>query len=845
MERTANLHLGKPTRGTPWLQPFNDNSDTIDAAVTAVDDRISDVLANITDSPEVYYETGTFNGPTGTVIALPKSVSAITEYGVTVVPTARTDSIGDIYVDRGLSSVTVKCSASNTTDTFLAVIWYKGELNAYGNSQYREWFVSPDDAITDHGDSSVEGSLAWVCATMVGLDVSSDVRLPGGHTYQLLRNLTIPSQVRLKPDFTAIVKTTQIVGGGGSDWTLYSGSIYSSTTTYNEPATLYEDGVALTKVATIGDIDAAGKWAWDGSLHVWTTGGVDPDTLGAVSLVIGFSLTVEGTLSVGAYDRWLDASPGNLFLTLNASQKVPPDWWGTDGLAIQCAADAVKYITLAGANGSLSGGLLVFRPGGVYSSDRSLFFGGTLSECVRFINGHGALIQSTVNGEPAIDYTGAFKGHWSDLNLNCLEVDTPNVGILLARNSTGLSAGNHLFEKVNVSGYVDYSLVYNYASEASTWVECIFNLTSGQSTAILTRSNSRSITSPGTAITTGNKSSTNPRFIRCSFWNNTAAAATADDSCLEIDSFRDGLLENCSFSLHDSYQDKPAIRVLNNGSWTPDNWSIKKCRIDTIVAVGIQFECPIVYHWTVAENHWGSVTNGPSNSRYQIKNTVATVFYHCFFAASNIDLSVSGSHLRDGCTIDASLRIQTESEVTLTGDLEGTVILRDDSVFTYDATLSTAKVEIPSAGISYRHNPLVDMDSHSTSGAGSQDLTAILIGNTKTQTGSTLVVSVAGTIVGTAGTKTIAISIAAVTWTIVDIAADVEGDYTGELRLKILNDASDVRGKASGGVSGYPSYDWRASSTIDFSVGRNVIVVANPESASDIITNEFFELRIE
>lgn len=110
--------------------------------------------------------------------------------------------------------------------------------------------------------------------------------------YTLTANLTIPAGVEYAPLLGAIVTPHYSIAGGGSNWTVHSGSVYVSTANYNEIEFLRESGTALTEVAGAADIDAAGKWAWEGNkIYVRTTGSVDPDTLGAGLLVAGHILT--------------------------------------------------------------------------------------------------------------------------------------------------------------------------------------------------------------------------------------------------------------------------------------------------------------------------------------------------------------------------------------------------------------------------------------------------------------------------------------------------------------------------------------------------------------------------
>jgi hypothetical protein len=157
--------------------------------------KYGDIVARLGNLPEVYVTSSTFNGSTGITITLPKIVSSISEYASIVVPTSRGAAIGDIHVVQDLTQFTVKCAESNISDTFKVVIFYRNDLNPYGTSINRKWYVSPLDSITDHCNNATIGSMAWVRDQIAGY--YADVELPGNHEYALGQNCTITSNIRL------------------------------------------------------------------------------------------------------------------------------------------------------------------------------------------------------------------------------------------------------------------------------------------------------------------------------------------------------------------------------------------------------------------------------------------------------------------------------------------------------------------------------------------------------------------------------------------------------------------------------------------------------------------------
>lgn len=351
-DETTNYGLGKPARGARgWDVTFNNNMDLIDAA-------IGDISSEIADSPEVYFETGTFNYTTGDTITLPKSVSAVTEYGVAVVPTSRAGAIGDIYVTRTTSNFVVKCSENNTTDTFLAIIYYEGDLNAYGASVYREWIVSTDASITDHGDSSDTGSLAWVMSQAGANEVN--IRMPGNHTYALQQDVTVPATATLKPDRGAMLDLNMSIRSGTYRWTL-SGSgtneyylelAAGGNPNIDEPNTTIESNADMTDGAA-GSL-ATGEWDWnDNDALGWSTvyarlsDSTDPDGKAAGYVEAEYLITCNGKFSpnggIGQY--FVQDAYDSLVFAAGSARVAHPEWWGANpngsdecGKAINIAA---------------------------------------------------------------------------------------------------------------------------------------------------------------------------------------------------------------------------------------------------------------------------------------------------------------------------------------------------------------------------------------------------------------------------------------------------------------------------------------------------------------------------
>lgn len=226
---TTYYHLTKPGRGSSnWDTKINTNFNTIDSTLNTISTGLNaeiatraaadadiytyillqygDLVARMGNLPEIYITTGTFNGPTGTVITLPTEVSAISEYAVAVEATSRAGAIGDIYVTQGLDNATIHCVESNTTDTFKVIVVYSDDQNVYGTAINRKWYVSPLAGITDHCDNTTEGSLHWV-SDQIG-DYYATIELPGNHTYDITTSCSIRATHQLLFQNGAVLKPT-------------------------------------------------------------------------------------------------------------------------------------------------------------------------------------------------------------------------------------------------------------------------------------------------------------------------------------------------------------------------------------------------------------------------------------------------------------------------------------------------------------------------------------------------------------------------------------------------------------------------------------------------------------
>ena len=91
------------------------------------------------------------------------------------------------------------------------------------------YYVSPSDAITDHGDNSIVGSLQYY-VSRIRTSTPARIVLPANHTYPVLTSLNIPSNIHIEHQPGAILKWNRPVTITQSNppiaglWQIYDGN---------------------------------------------------------------------------------------------------------------------------------------------------------------------------------------------------------------------------------------------------------------------------------------------------------------------------------------------------------------------------------------------------------------------------------------------------------------------------------------------------------------------------------------------------------------------------------------------------------------------------------------------
>ena len=182
-----------------------------------------------------------------------------------------------------------------------------------------------------------------------------------------------------------------------------------------------------------------------------------------------------------------------------------------------------RLIDLIRANGAGS----IFMPRGVYYIKNSLdctgFLGATginyrsLDFVGESIN--GTRILGATSGKPVFDFTASGYCSMDNFRITGHTANTPNVGILLARNTDAGSAGFHNFKRIFVEGNFTKGGIYSFASEENHFDNVRITMAGGGAKwcFAISNSNFESITSLYETILAVTGPSTRNTFIAPQF----------------------------------------------------------------------------------------------------------------------------------------------------------------------------------------------------------------------------------------------------------------------------------------------------------------------------------------
>jgi hypothetical protein len=166
-----------------------------------------------------------------------------------------------------------------------------------------------------------------------------------------------------------------------------------------------------------------------------------------------------------------------------------------DSLAFQHCIDLIRTY----------GGGRIFVPTGVYRINTSLDCTGFLGfSGIKYrslnIEGesiNGSRILGATSGNPVFDFTASGYCSMENLRITGHSSNTPNIALLLARNTAAGSAGVHNFRRLFVEGEFTKGGIYSFASEENLYDHVRVNISGGGATwcIAITNSNFESIAS--------------------------------------------------------------------------------------------------------------------------------------------------------------------------------------------------------------------------------------------------------------------------------------------------------------------------------------------------------------
>ena len=130
------------------------------------------------------------------------------------------------------------------------------------------------------------------------------------------------------------------------------------------------------------------------------------------------------------------------------------------------------------------------------------------------VSGIGFIIQT--DAEVVFDLSNSRNLIFDNLVFNVTSGYSPGTVILLARDTTGGSVGDSVFQNLVFIGDTDYGFVYNYGSELNQWLNC--KMYSNSRLMTITASNIEGLSSSFETIATGGQSMSGNNYQGCSFY---------------------------------------------------------------------------------------------------------------------------------------------------------------------------------------------------------------------------------------------------------------------------------------------------------------------------------------
>lgn len=399
----------------------------------------------------------------------------------------------------------------------------------------------------------------------------------------------------------------------------------------------------------------------------------------------GVTITVNNLIEPGPWQVFDASQGGSVTFAVGGTLYVRPEWWGAvvddsadDATAIQDAMDALP------SNSNLQGssGVLKLSDGQYDTASSVRPPSGILIEG----EGVSTLIKGAVSGNPVLDLTNRIRNTLRDFRIEGDSSTVPSVGLLLARDSTGNSAGLHRIERVRIRGNFTAAAFYNYGSEENTVISCQFRIDGGggDSAATVTARNVDSVTSPHATIATGSQSTNGHVFHDSEFRWFTAAA----DSGLKLEGPSDVSINGSFFTTSATNAQGEGIRLVSSGGKGAINLSVRDSLFHSTMDFNLSAEENADVDGLVfVGNRYGSVNTG--NIRLSGADLGGN---YCHVMTDTFEILQSGGGVQGNVLADGCL-FQVETKFEAVNQVHGLLMIPSGATLTF-STPASADVAI-------------------------------------------------------------------------------------------------------------------------------------------------------
>ncbi len=406
---------------------------------------------------------------------------------------------------------------------------------------------------------------------------------------------------------------------------------------------------------------------------------------GSIVKASTYTLTINGNFEVGLYQVFSGFSKGNVTFASGTISEVHPEWWGlTDyGASITQAIFSIK---------SVGGKVKILTSGDITTAiDATNILTGMVIEGVGSTMGSTSTVLNGKFDGVVFDCTASQNLIFRDLQVDGDATTSPKCAFLLARKSTGASAGWHNFYNVknSLTSKFTVAAVYSYGSEVNNYYGCMFcNCYAGAKTMLFTNNNISSLTSTYQTIQTVTSSSAVTYIFGGQYYNMGGSGSdlfyfegindfriygslwychtgvTGGRSYVYVDTTNAGSQFVCIEGIRGEPGARPDYGFYFGDTTAPIlNWSISNCQLD--VATNTLYAHANI---TMYNLHVSNIYD-PSSTGISLKN----------LSTGTLILDALKLNCRVGGTVSSAYMSGMSSRITLSGTLTNSIIHNNET----------------------------------------------------------------------------------------------------------------------------------------------------------------------